>query len=357
MLRTKRRAAGLCALLLALAAVCAAAEGDLYTGGAVTYQTDTAEYGRIAMTMLGNVEIAYPREVNARYEGTATATFVRYAAIRGAEVKQGDVLAVVQGNVSQAEVEQARLALLRAREDYAEQTRLNDQALSDQQKALTNVTDEKERARAQLLLEQRRLSSEQYVLATERSLRQLEKAYEELSDDDREIEITAPVDGIVKTTPDYTVGDIVQPDTILATLYDTSEALLGITSRWGTPPYGASVWVQLGNGASATQHTGTVVGADNMLSSLDKTGGTYVRLDDGTQPKAGQQVTLYFDLFAMEHVLLIDQKALHSDGSKRYVYLLKDGVRQKQYVTVAFVNSTEAWILDGLAAGDVVTLQ
>lgn len=357
MLRSKRLSALALTALLACSYSSGMAQGELYALDKVEYTTDTAKYGQIAMYMQGTTEIAYPRELNARYEGEATATFVRHTVIRGDQVKKGDVLALVTGNVSRAEVEKARLALVRAKEDYQQQLLANDRALSEQQKALHELNDPAQQKKQQLLLEKTKLSGEQYALTAQRSIMQLEKEYERLVKDDQQIQIVAAADGIIKNTSNYVLGDVIDPNTILVTLYDTADVLLRVTSRWGEPPYGSGVTVRLGNGSDMKEYRGMVVASDNMLSSIEKTGDTYVRLDSGASLVQGQQIQLSFPLFSMDHVLLIDRKGLYEDGGKDYVYLLKDGVRQKQYVTAAFATSTQAWILDGLSEGDVVTLQ
>lgn len=356
MSRIKRFSAVLCALMLFLPCIARADDDDLYTGAVVKYETDTAEYGSVGMTMLGNAELTFPREANARYEGEVSASFERFSVIKDARVKKGDVIAVVRGMVSKADVERARLQLLRAQEDYeraAEANELLIQNMTIEMRATKNDTD-KERAR--LLIEKQKLTSELYSLTALRTIKGLEENYDKLQKQDALIEILSPVDGVVKNTRDYSYGDTVSPSAVLATLYVTTDMLIQVNSRWGTPAYGVKVSIKLGTGGTARDLTGTVVAADNMLNSQDKTGKTYVRIDGGETAEYGQSLSLCFPLFAMDNVLLVDSKAVYSDGSKNYVYLLKDSARQKKYVTIAFSNSTDAWILDGLAAGDVVTL-
>lgn len=356
MSRIKRALALLSALLLLLPSLSLAEEESLYTGAAVEYETDTAEYGLAEVTMLGNAELTYPREADIRYEGEVYSYFERFAVIKDGAVKKGDVIAVVRGTVSKADSERARLQLLRAEEEYERTVGQNEQALRDMTLQLQSANSEVEKEKARLSIEKQKLNSELYIVTAERSIKALKENYETLSSQGALIEIVSPADGIVKNTRDYSYGDTVYSGAVLATLYVTTDLLIRVSSRWGTPSYGTKVTVNLGSGANAKTLTGTVVAADNMLSSMDKTGKTYVRLDSDEKAEYGQSITVYYPLFSMNNVLLVNAKAVYSDGNKAYVYVLKDGTRQKKYVTVAFRNSVDAWILDGLTAGDVVTL-
>ncbi|NLG24327.1 MAG: hypothetical protein GX558_03160, partial [Clostridiales bacterium] len=81
------------------------------------YQTATVERRAFEKTQTAPGRLVYPSATLVQYRGER-AKFVKYTIKRGAEVQEGDVLAYLTLDASEAELEELTLRLTRAQSDY-----------------------------------------------------------------------------------------------------------------------------------------------------------------------------------------------------------------------------------------------
>jgi membrane fusion protein (multidrug efflux system) len=315
---------------------------------AVTIVKAAAVEIKPSTSFTGRIEAASKVDLRARVDGFLEKRLFT----EGADVKEGDLLFVIEKGLYQAAVDQARAAIATAEAtlkladiEVGRQTELVQRNVGAQAR-LDEVTAKQGEARGNLLAQKAAL----------------EKAELQLSYTD----IKAPSAGRIGRA-NISVGNFVGPssgtlamivsqDPIYATFPVTQREMLEVRkSRNGTSADAYVIYVQLADG-SRYAHPGKLnfldvtvnQGTDTVLVRASFPNPDHVLVD-------GQLVNVVVETGKGESVLQVPQQAFQVDQSGSFVLVVgKDNKVEVRRVETGAVVGTNMAVLKGLAAGEAV---
>ncbi|EKN68799.1 efflux permease [Neobacillus bataviensis LMG 21833] len=282
----------------------------------------------------------------------------------GQEVTKGTVVAKLQNPQLDLEIEQNKLAIESANLKINQMDKKIKQ-LKDKEKSLADQVG-KEEAKKQLAPELEQLEMEKKLANLDLKQTSLQK--DMISKREAELEIKSTIDGVVLSAkkPDSTSleGTMAEPvihigkleemtATGLLSEYDTlkvssgqkvtvkSDAVpdqewLGEITKIAVLPQQSQAGMQ--NGSQAVQYPVTV----NILG-------------DTKTLKPGFQVIMEIET-EKRTAMVLPIDAVHDDGDKPYVFIVKDGKAGKQDVKTGITSGEKIEILDGIIKGDRVII-
>ena len=355
MWRTKAILAALLALLLASAA----AEETLLTPeeaapGAANYRTATVEIGSYVKDFSTGGEEYYPITFDARCE-TQSASFVEYTVKKKDWVEKGDVIAILSLETNEAELTEARMALENAQQTLEEGRADREDALTEAQDAARSLSDSLQKRAAALELERMEVELERFVLQQEHTVERLQKALDELTEQNTTAAVLAPASGQISVLIYKQPNERVYFGETLAKLFDPSVRLVRVQTSPENFRYGMPVTITTGRNKERTTFSGRVVAADNLLAEGQRTGYAYVAMDEQPDEElVNPQISV--QPVHVDDVMIVPRKALTMTNGKVSVSLLEDGMVRKRYVYNVAYTPSDAWLLKGVSAGDTVIL-
>ena len=164
----------------------------------------------------------------------------------------------------------------------------------------------------------------------------------------------APADGIVTEISHKKSGTELKKGDSLMTISSTQVVLLRVNNAAGAFRCGMNVKITGGSGAQQTELIGRVVGCDQALSSGKGTGSAYIAPEAYEGMAKLRNLKVSAASVHLENVLLISKSALKNENGAFYVDVLREGHACRRYVTVGINGTSEVWLLDGAAEGDVL---
>jgi len=152
-------------------------------------------------------------------------------------------------------------------------------------------------------------------------------------------------------------GERVALNEVMVTIARTDGMLLQLDNSNGYFRYGMDVTVEVGPVKSRTVLTGKVVGADQLLPKNRRTNKAYILLDAyDTENVKLTNPSVIGEVCRIENVIVLSRNILTMESGKHYVKKLEEGMAHKRYVQYynSFTNPTQAWIVQGLEAGEVI---
>lgn len=336
--RAKRRRWGLWITVIAIAAA-AAGYGYVarpWEARAESVPTETVAAGPVTQVLAVNGRVAAGTSVTIRAAVSAQAMSVRVAV--GDEVTAGDVLAVLDTALVDAQVLQAQAALeaQQSRQRQAEAAvdrarALGDNTprstLEDAELALAGVANETTRLQAALELAQRQV--DQYT-------------------------IRAPMNGVVLSRG-VDPGQLVDPQTQMFVVADISDLVVETdvdelySSRVseGLPALLKPV------GASVAQEGRVIFAAPTVDTA---TGGRAIKIafEAPVTLPVGLTVNANIIVDRVEAALSVPRSAIVTDGADSHVLVIEDGVAVGRPITFNDWPADRVIVTEGLSAGDVV---
>lgn len=320
---------------------------------------------------LETAEVSYgPVEVSAVYGAAVIPETIEFSfdmdgrvkavhSFLGQSVSKGDVILEIERvneeQLEAIELERENLEVAWAYEKKILELELKKAQLIAEQLVTTGASSQ-DRDYQRLDLRQKELNLKQAEERYTHSLGRIDEQVEELYVDTDRMQIIAPVDAQVIYLPNYNEGDAIQAfDTVLV-LADPAKALL--RSEF-VSDYFLNTAVQLSayiDGEDYAVEAQEMNWADYMTLVMNE-GTPYSYFDiDATADSVelGQYAVLKVVSQLAEDSLRIPVNSLYRDGSKRYVYVVVDNLREKREVEIGIQNPSWVEILSGLEEGEQV---
>lgn len=171
-----------------------------------------------------------------------------------------------------------------------------------------------------------------------------------------DVRINAPFEGRVGLRQ-VSAGALVQPGTIITTLDDISKIKLD----FGVPEvFLGQLKSNLDVSAVSSAFPGRVF--RGKITAVDtrvdpatravKVNATFDNADEALKP--GMFLTASIVLAKREDAVIVPEEAIIGDGSKQFIYIVRDGKTQRREIQIGQRLQGEAEILKGVEAGDVV---
>lgn len=321
-----------------------------------TYNTVTLEPQDLSRTAELSADPSY-RLIKGARMGAEEARLVEVCVSRNEKVKEGQVIAVLQGLGSQADVAQKELEIA-SYEASCRETLAYYEAMVEAAGSPPART-EAEEAMRQLRIELAETDLELYRLQAEQGLKAMEAQLEALRCSAGEIYVLAPMDGVVRSLDSrYKVGDVVPAGFELCSIYSEDSLLLFAQSNGGSFVYNRDVTVTYGRSGSEKTISGRVVSSPEVCPPMSYSNGVFVRVDDpeAVMSERNFKGNLQVEYTLLTDVLVVPKSALSTENGKAYVTLLEgDSTIRRSVVRGPQLGSGTA-VLQGLEPGDVVVV-
>jgi RND family efflux transporter MFP subunit len=185
--------------------------------------------------------------------------------------------------------------------------------------------------------------------------------------------IRAPFDGVV-VSKDAQVGEMVSPisagggftRTGIATIVNmnSNEIEVDVNEAYITrvkPGQQVTAILDAYPDWEIPSRVRTIIPSADRQKATVKVRVSFLKLDPRILPDMGIKVTFLGDEPSKKDVaaapsLLIPQNAVHDDGGKKVVYLIKDDKTERRAITLGGSRGNDAEVLAGVAAGDTVVV-
>lgn len=281
---------------------------------------------------------------------------------KGDEVREGDVIA-------EFEIEYNKSDLKKLTNDYdianlqykasLEGVKASVEAAKNRLDTLKLQPDTpaSELAKSEILYKKAQSSYEFFIYEQKNYLSNLKDALENFKSVISYNTIYAPIDGVVGSVDYLIVGNIIDPNTSICTLYS-------IDPLWLTTTVDVSYGMRYNTDVDIK-----VTGYDEPLPGrivtapdiFDATTGRVTIMplveDLNISPDDRmRRITIVAERYTLSNVMVLPSSAVQNEEGKRYVYIVEDGVLKKRYVSVGLSSLSDVQILDGLEVGQIVAL-
>ena len=314
--------------------------------GVKTANYHTMELAPADVTKVSSLNVDPVYDVSVAVKTQEPLIFGEYLVSRGDRVQAGDPLARFSRNASQADAEEARLALQRAQETYdADVARLEAACAASQ-------------GTAQALA---RLDLEEYQLQGDQRLAELTRALEDARARLEDVYYYAPFDAVVREQTSYSPGAKLPAGSGLVTLCKTDSLVLTATSNTDFFQYNMPVTVEYGKVNSRKTVTGRVVATDRVLTDQPAMAAVYIALDDRTlTAEELEKPTAYVTTVQLKQAMVVPKSAVETENGESYVNILQGDTVQPRYITKGItggsVGEFQVQVLAGLEYGQLIVL-
>lgn len=319
------------------------------------YRTVSAEMADYVKTGKSAGSVEYP--VRVKLAAQKDDSRLREVLVsKGDEVKQGDILAILETEENAVELEELRVALTRAEENLIKGQTSRQSDIQDAREEAEEYSDYKLRM-AELQIEKEQIAFEQFVYQTEFEIEQLKKQIGELEEEAQKNILTAPFDGIIDGVGDFKTGDLVDKDDVLVSMFSPETFQVEVTDAIGSLRYNADVTITTSSTDGEKEYSGVVVSAPNILPGELSQESIWIRFNEDVEfKKTWGNLYCSYDTEQLQNILLVDKGAVDREEGKVYVYVLDGDAVQKRFVMVGLSNMESYWVLDGLEEGQSVIL-
>ena len=321
-------------------------------------ETETVKKGEISLWKQTSVlKLGYPRELEIT-TGVDEAKLT-YATDKH-QVEKGDVLATVQVDTGQADVEELNSQINSLERQYKEQKKTGEEAV----RQLKKQGEEQAVALAIAKLE---LQHNETIYTLQKKA--LSAELERLKKKTGTVTIVASCSGNYESEfSSDSEHTILRADHLLGTLTDQTMPYYQSDNMRNVFHYGDHVSVETDNGDT---YEGEVVGAypagnqevnfvgedDNvtyyMMDPIKQQTMAYIQLKDETAEVSSGKASVTSN--AISNVIALpEEEVKREENVGEYVWILKDGKPYKQYIVTLRNTDSECWVIRGLSEGDVV---
>ena len=312
-----------------------------------TYNTASVRRGSFIKEYNVPAVVHYPMQ-QAMSLGENGAFFAEFAVKEGQTVQKGDVLVRFTVDASSVAVTRLEREIVRLENETA----LGISQRSEAIRTLENTYAEGlEKEKNTVTLKKLKAELEHYKYLQQRSIEALKR---EKTAEQKKLNgyvLTAPENGKVTEFAKITAGDPVSAGQTLMTLIRTDVVQLRVSNASGELRYNMPVKVSVGRQNNPTVLTGRVVAADGEIPREEQMGYAYIQVDT---EETFNDARITAETIRLDDVLLTDRDAVVAENGKYYVTKLADGMLQKRYIGFGVNNTTDAWILHGVAEGDAL---
>ncbi len=326
-------------------------------------KTETVNYSKMALVENTVFERSFNASATEYYPHTYplfcevdNASFVEYHVSRRQEVKEGDVLATFTLDIDEEALSSLQFALEHTQESYAKGKLEQQEAIEELLKARAEIKDVYERELMTLRIERAQLALEQYCFQQDAQIVSLQERLAKMQEENSRTQLIAPFDGVITDMEYKREGERVYNGEALITLYREEGMLLRIDNSALNFRYGMEMTVTSGSKKDPVVYHGRIVAADNQLLSSRRLGHAFIQLDELPEESRLSRLTATGVSQYLSNVMVIPRRATTMEGGKYYVECLYGGSLQKRFVNVGLMNSSSAWVLQGIHPGDTVII-
>ncbi|MBQ9764631.1 MAG: efflux RND transporter periplasmic adaptor subunit [Lachnospiraceae bacterium] len=334
------------------------------SGNITTYNTHKVATDDLSEFTYGQASFSFRESVNVEQPYShGTVTMVKYNVSYlggGGYIAEGTSIATLRLNIDPVAREEVRIKLEKTQAAYRNSVEKKLDSLETQQAKISTATTVYEQ---QLLESEYNAALESYntyVAEQEEIIAELKEEYELYSDETMEFDIFAPASGILTYPSDYNSGDIIDYETVIATIYTLEN--LCVTTRNTALKYGDKVTISFTPSTQEYIFSGEVISANNVLYNTNLNtcviAITSAQMPDFSNLNWRQMrgnLFVSLDVVKAKDALLIPTSALESTyGNSGTVTMYESGNTYKSNVKIAYQNKDYAWIVDGLNEGDEI---
>ncbi len=313
------------------------------------YNTVTLDYQTFSVSASVGVDVYYPVQTPAYYTCEyGAAVYGEWLVVKGDEVTEGQPIMEITipvDEIAQKELELKEERLKREQKETEENARSAEKA----KKAAIAAATGAERELLENELEQLELENERAISAAKENLAAVSEQLELAEAAKEQTQILAPCDGTIMYLESYRKDDRINPQTAVAWIYNTDEALYDFTDKVGVTRYGQKVTISdmMKNTYDAVIVSGSILGMDESLLRQDA---VLTCLDEIEAAKRyGLEVS--YEVVDLDHVLVVPAEALYTDQYGSYVVEVVDGGTRRRYFTAGKTVNGSCLAIDGLEAG------
>lgn len=313
------------------------------------YNTVTLDYQTFSVSASVGVDVYYPVQTPAYYTCEyGAAVYGEWLVVKGDEVTEGQPIMEITipvDEIAQKELELKEERLKREQKETEENARSSEKA----KKAAIAAAAGTEKELLENELEQLELENERAISAAKENLAAVSEQLELAEAAKEQTQILAPCDGTIMYLESYRKDDRINPQTAVAWIYNTDEALYDFADKAGVTRYGQKVTISdmMKNSYDAAIVSGSIPGMDESLLRQDA---VLTCLDEIEAAKRyGLEVS--YEVVDLDHVLVVPAEALYTDQYGSYVVEAVDGGTRRRYFTAGKTVNGSCLAIDGLEAG------
>ncbi len=300
--------------------------------GQKDFVTKKPERGTIENAITGKASIIPANKVSVSFdEGTPSYPVASYKFKRGEYVEEGDLLCELDSSAMEKDI-----TVYTLRYEIAEMVFAN-----AERNYKLRIIDEIawKRANVDIILARR--------------------TYNDFMDLYNTTRLYAPISGVITYMTSVEIGKTLPGREIIYTISDMTDLLIYYDgAKFDKLPYNATVEISSGVDENALVFTGTIIQTPDSVTDGDRSAAYHVLIRaDIALPsnlEVGNQLILKYIIEHSEDTLIVPTHTVKTLGSRRYVYVLVEGIRQERDVKVGIVSGYETEILEGLSEDDLV---
>lgn len=308
----------------------------------------------------GQLYIQDSKTVDVKYE-YGQLEFIEYLVKAGDYVEQGDAIASVHIEVSQADIENEKLLLARMKERLQED--IADYDTIDADKKAKAYLKSNEAQGVALREYEESVAAHSQDIASRRVL--IEDEITQIAKMENAAtmkEVYAPMSGYITNLTSYKRGDRIDNKTSIALVEPSESNIVSVYNEENAFRYGKSVEVVVNVKGSNMECVGTVISpSQNDLFNRMDPNRAFIRLElpEGQLLNKSdvKKITVTIKDNEMKNVLVLDRGALEeSAGYATATIVTENGAFVKRRVVIGGTSKNSYWILSGLDEGDRVVV-
>lgn len=318
-------------------------------------KTYTAALDSISIEKESKASLVYPLETPVRYPGQEAA-FVSSSIKNGQTIEAGQVLMTVTSKTNPIDLEELELELTRLKENLEDEILIRNNDLTVLKERRNSASDSFEYQKLQLEIQRSNLDLEYYIACQNRQIaikeQELQKAEEAIST----VEITAPVSGIVTDLLILEEGDLIENNTRICSISDSSLCMVKSPSCYF--PFGSEVQICGNRMGQELKIDSLITGSSSVEAADTDKFSSYLTPSNSTIDLTTiENLSVVGKTIDLEDVLLIPTKAVHTDTSGDFVYVqTAGGESRKQYLNAYCIDSEWTWAVCGIDEGQTLIL-
>ena len=194
---------------------------------------------------------------------------------------------------------------------------------------------------------------DRYVLTTRASLAAMKLRLETARAALEETYIYAPCDGKVMSLALINQGTVIDPDTLLMTIYTAQSLVLYSNSTSGALVYNMDVDVTYEDDDEEIILHGRVVSSSELLPGY-MTSGIYIKLETPIEINSRHDVTASCEYTLLKNVVIVPRTGVFPESGRYFLTLLEGNTTRKRYIIRGPQQNNEIVAFQGVYADELV---
>lgn len=314
------------------------------------YNTVTLDYQDFSVSVSVGADVYYPMQTPVYYACEyGDAIYGDWLVVKGDEVTKGQPImeiTVPVDEIAQKELELKEERLKREKKETEENAKSAEKA----KKAAVAAATGTEKELLENELEQLELENERAISAAKKNLATVSEQLELAEEAKAQTQILAPCDGAIMYLESYRKDDRINPQTAVAWICNTDEALYDFADTAGVMRYGQRVTL---SDKRKNTHDAVIVSGSNTLGINDGLlrQNALMTCQDEIEAAERYGLEVTYNVVDLDHVLVVPAEALYTDQYGSYVVEVLDSGTRRRYFTSGKTVNGACLVIDGLEAG------